>query len=105
MQISNCEHRNFDSINQPLVCKFVSNHVSLGTYLRDDLVSVIVIFIIDVYMRPGWKMLKLSALKSSRPLDRADYLQIETNPKWDEYEQKYISDRSQLRSLLRKNKL
>ncbi len=26
--------------------------------IRDDLVSGIVLFIIDVYMRPGWKMLR-----------------------------------------------
>ncbi len=42
-----------------------------------------------------------TAMKSSRPLDRADYLQTGTNPERDECEHKYISDRSQLRSLLR----
>ncbi len=44
-----------------------------------------------------------TGLKSSRPLDRADYLQTGKNPERDECEQKYISDRSQLRSLLRNN--
>ncbi len=44
-----------------------------------------------------------TGVKSSRPLDRADYLQTGTNPERDECEQKYISDRSQLRSLLRNN--
>ena len=42
-------------------------------------------------------------LKSSRSLDRTDYLQTETNPERDECEHKYISDRSQLRSLPRNN--
>ena len=42
-------------------------------------------------------------LKSSRPLDRADYLQTGKNPERDECEHKYISDRSQLPSLLRNN--
>ena len=42
-------------------------------------------------------------LKSFRPLDRADYLQTGTNPERDKCEHKYISDRSQLRSLLRNN--
>ncbi len=44
-----------------------------------------------------------TGLMSSRPLDRADYLQTGTNPERDECEHKYISDRSQLRSLLRNN--
>ena len=44
-----------------------------------------------------------NGLKSSRPLDRADYLQTGTNPERDECEQRYISDRSQLRFLLRKS--
>ncbi len=44
-----------------------------------------------------------AGLKSSRPLDRADYLQTGTNPERDESEHRYISDRSQLRSLLRNN--
>ncbi len=44
-----------------------------------------------------------TGLKSSHPLDRADYLQTGTNPERDECEHKYISDRSQLRSLLRNN--
>ncbi len=46
-----------------------------------------------------------SDLKSSRPLDRADYLQTGTNPEGDECEHKYIliSDRSQLHSLFRNN--
>ena len=44
-----------------------------------------------------------TGLKSSRPLDRADYLQTGTNPERDECKHKYISDRSQLRSLLRNN--
>ncbi len=60
--------------------------------IRDDLVSVIVIFIIDVYMR----MEIATGLKSSRLLDRADYLQTGTNPERDECEHKYISDRYQL---------
>ncbi len=42
-----------------------------------------------------------TGLKSSRPLDRADYLQTGTNPERDECEHKNLSDRSQLRSLLR----
>ena len=33
-----------------------------------------------------------AGLKSSRPLDRADYLQTGTNPERDECEHKYISD-------------
>ena len=44
-----------------------------------------------------------TSLKSSRPLDRADYLQTGTNPERDECEHKHISDRSQLPSLLRNN--
>ena len=32
-----------------------------------------------------------TGLKSSRPLDRADYLQTGTNPERDECEHKYIS--------------
>ncbi len=44
-----------------------------------------------------------TGLKSSRSLDRADYLQIETNPERDKFGHKYISDRSQLRSLLWNN--
>ncbi len=44
-----------------------------------------------------------TGLKSSRPLDRADYLQTGMNPVRVECEHKYISDRSQLRSLLRNN--
>ena len=44
-----------------------------------------------------------TSLKSSRPLDRADYLQTRTNPERDECEHKYVSDRSQLRSLLQNN--
>ena len=35
-----------------------------------------------------------TSLKSSRPLDRADYLRTGTNPERDECEHKYISDRS-----------
>ena len=42
-----------------------------------------------------------TGLKSSCPLDRADYLQTGTNPERDECEHKNLSDRSQLRSLLR----
>ena len=42
-------------------------------------------------------------LKSSRSLDRTDYLRTETNPEQDECEHKHISDRSQLRSLRRNN--
>ena len=53
-------------------------------------------------MRPGKRNAQTS-LKSSRPLDRADYLQTGTNSERDECEHKYISDRSQLRSLLRNN--
>ena len=44
-----------------------------------------------------------TGLKSSHPLDRADYLQTGMNPEQDECEHKYISDRSQLRSLLWNN--
>ncbi len=45
-----------------------------------------------------------TGLKSSRPLDRADdYLQTRTNLERDKCEHKYISDRSQLCSLLRNN--
>ena len=42
-------------------------------------------------------------MRPERPLDRADYLQTGTNPERDECEHKYISDRSQLRCLLRNN--
>ena len=45
------------------------------------LVSVTVLFITDVYMRPGWKML---SQKAFRPLDQADFLQTGTNPERDE---------------------
>ncbi len=44
-----------------------------------------------------------TGLKSPLPLDQADYLLIETNPERDEYEDKYISDWSQLYCLLRNN--
>ena len=44
-----------------------------------------------------------TGLKSSRPLDRTDYVQTGTNPERDECKHKYIPDRSQLRSMLRKN--
>ena len=44
-----------------------------------------------------------TGLRLSRPLDRTDYLQTGTNPERDECEHKYISDRSQLRSMLRNN--
>ncbi len=46
-----------------------------------------------------------TGLKSSRPLDRADYLQTKTNLERDECEHKYISDRSQSRSLLERRML
>ena len=44
-----------------------------------------------------------TGLKSSRPLDRADYLHTGTDPGRDECERKYVSDRSQLPSLLQNN--
>ncbi len=44
-----------------------------------------------------------TGLKSSRLLDRADFLQTGTNPERDECEHKYISDGCQLPSLLRNN--
>ena len=44
-----------------------------------------------------------TGLKSSRPLDRADYLQTGTNPERDECKHKYISDRSRLPCLLWNN--
>ena len=44
-----------------------------------------------------------TGLQSSRSLDRADCLQTGMNPEEDECEHKYISDWSQLRSLLRNN--
>ncbi len=40
-----------------------------------------------------------TSLKSSRPLDRADYLHSGANPEREKGEHKYISDRSQLRIL------
>ena len=68
--------------------------------------SIIIFYLIYIHKRclheAGMKNAQ-TGLKSSRLLDRADYLQTGTNPERDKCEHKYSSDWSQLRSLLRNN--
>ncbi len=107
-------HKNEGSKLQSALHKWLTPppHVASGATGRDYFTKArftcntynssifIVILIIDVHM--GMENAR-TGLKSSRPLDRADYLQTGTSPEQDECEHKYISDRSQLRSLLRNN--
>ena len=72
--------------------------------IRNDLVSVIVLFIIDVYMRPGMENAQ-NGQKSSCPLHGPSWLSSdrgESKMGWM-WTHKYIWDRSQLRSLFRNN--